>query len=73
MGEHNPWMEIQWIFSFAILSIPVVPAYAGLEYWLLMFGSIFVVRFLIRDIHPDTQEPNASSSIQSPASADSTG
>jgi hypothetical protein len=46
--EYGPWPEIQSIFSYALLSIWTVPAYGGMEYWVLLFMSVMLVKRVIK-------------------------
>ena len=42
------WREVQWVFSYAVLTLPIVPAYIGVEFWLLLLMSIMVARYSAR-------------------------
>ncbi|MGA3010661.1 MAG: hypothetical protein ABSD72_10415 [Terracidiphilus sp.] len=42
------WPEIQWIVAYAILSLPTVPAYSGMEFWLLLLLSVILVKYITK-------------------------
>jgi len=43
----GPWIEIQCLMSYALLSIWTVPAYGGIEYWVLLILSIMMVNSVV--------------------------
>jgi oligosaccharide repeat unit polymerase len=45
---NEPWLEIQSILSFVFLSYWTVPAYDGIEFWLLLITSIALVKYIVK-------------------------
>lgn len=43
-GAGGPWREVQWITAYAVASLPIVPAYIGIEFWLLLITSVVLTR-----------------------------
>jgi len=41
------WIEIQCLISYALLSVWTVPAYGGMEYWVLLISSIMMVNSVV--------------------------
>jgi oligosaccharide repeat unit polymerase len=46
-GAGGPWREVQWITAYAVASLPVVPAYNGIEFWLQLVMSVLLVRSVV--------------------------
>jgi hypothetical protein len=49
-GIGEPWREIQWMFAYACLSLPIVPAYDSVEFPLLIIMSVLIVRSATKSI-----------------------
>ena len=41
-----PWQELRWLFAYLALSFPFVPAYVGIEYWLMIVSVIYLMKRL---------------------------
>jgi hypothetical protein len=46
-----PWQELRWLFAYLALSFPFVPAYVGIEYWLMIVSVIYLMKRLGREPH----------------------
>jgi hypothetical protein len=55
-GAGGPWREVQWITAYAVASLPIVPAYAGIEFWLMLITSVVLTRSALNFITSKQQQ-----------------
>jgi oligosaccharide repeat unit polymerase len=51
-GAGGAWREMQWITAYAVASLPIVPAYTGIEFWLQLITSVVLIRSALNFIIP---------------------
>jgi hypothetical protein len=62
----GPWREVQWTTAYAVASLPIVPAYNGIEFWLQMIMSILLVGCVVNFVTCRREFNRSYSSTRSP-------